>query len=49
MQELEQRLGGLGLSLTPQVEEGVEGEKPAQQEETADLATGEQVENQPGE
>jgi len=39
-QELEERLGGLGLSLTSQVEEGVE-EEPTQQEEAVDLATGE--------
>ncbi len=46
-QELEERLNTLGLSLTPQVEEEVEGEKSAQQEETADLAAGDLVENQP--
>ncbi len=46
-QELEERLGVLGLSFTPQVEEGVEGEEPAQQEEGADLDTGAMVENQP--
>jgi len=32
-QELEERLNTLGLSLTPQVEEEVEGENPAQPEE----------------
>jgi len=37
----------LGLSLTPQVEEEVQGGKPAQQEETADLAVGDLEENQP--
>ncbi len=46
-QELEERLNTLGLSLTPQVEEEVEGEKPAQQEESADLAAGDLVGNQP--
>jgi len=46
-QELEERLNTLGLSFTPQVEEGVEGEEPAQQEESADLATGGLDENQP--
>lgn len=46
-QELEERLNALGLSLTPQVEEGVEGEKSAQPEEAADLATGGLDENQP--
>ena len=45
-QELEERLNALGLSLTPQVEEGMEGGKPAQ-EETTDLATGDSDENQP--
>jgi len=44
-QELEERLGALGLSLTPQVEEGVEEEKSAQQEETADLAAGDMDED----
>jgi len=48
-QELEERLNELGLSLTPPVEEEVEGEKPAQQEETADSAAGDVKENQPGE
>ena len=46
-QELEERLNELGLSLTPQVEEGVEEEEPAQQEEAADLATGDLAESQP--
>ncbi len=46
-QELEERLNTLGLSLTPQVEEEVAGEKPAQQEETADLVAGSLEENQP--
>ena len=46
-QELEERLNTLGLSLTPQVEEEVQGEKPAQQEETADLAVGDLEESQP--
>jgi len=46
-QELEERLNTLGLSLTPQVEEEVQGGKPAQQEETADLAVGDLEENQP--
>ncbi|GAI81966.1 unnamed protein product, partial [marine sediment metagenome] len=46
-QELEERLNALGLSLKPQVEEGVEGEKSAQPEEVADLATGGLDENQP--
>jgi len=45
-QELEERLNALGLSLKPQVEEGVEGEKSAQPEEAADLATGGLDENQ---
>jgi len=48
-QELEERLNELGLSLTPPVEEEVGGEKPAQQEETADSAAGDVKENQPGE
>ncbi len=46
-QELEERLKALGLSLTPQVEEGVEREESAQQEEVADLATGSLDESQP--
>ncbi len=46
-QELEERLKALGLSLTPQVEEGVEREESAQQEEAADLATGSLEESQP--
>jgi len=46
-QELEERLNTLGLSLTPQVEEEVQWGKPAQQEETADLAVGDLEENQP--
>ena len=45
-QELEERLNTLGLSLTPQVEEGVEEGKPAP-EETADLAAGGLAESQP--
>ncbi len=45
-QELEERLNALGLSFTPQVEEEVEKEKPAQ-EETVDLTTGGLDENQP--
>jgi len=48
-QELEERLNELGLSLTPPVEEEVEGGKPAQQEETADSAAGDVKENQLGE
>ena len=46
-QELEERLNALGLSLTPQVEEGVEREESAQPEEAADLATGSLDESQP--
>ncbi len=46
-QELEERLKALGLSLTPQVEEGVEEEKPAQQEEAADLTSSGLDESQP--
>jgi DNA-directed RNA polymerase subunit alpha len=46
-QELEERLNTLGLSLTPQVEEKVEEEKPVQQEETVDLATENLAERQP--
>ncbi len=46
-QELEERLNALGLSLTPQVEEGVEREESAQPEEAADLATGSLEESQP--
>jgi len=46
-QELEERLGALGLSLTPQVEEGEEGEESAQQEEAADLTTTNLDEGQP--
>jgi len=45
-QELEEHLNTLGLSLTPQVEEGVEEGEPAQ-EETVDLATGGLDDNQP--
>ena len=45
-QELEERLNTLGLSLIPQVEEGMEEGKPAE-EETADLATNGSDENQP--
>ena len=46
-QELEERLNALGLSLTPQVEEGVEREESAPPEEAADLATGSLDESQP--
>jgi len=46
-QELEERLNALGLSLTPQVEEEVAEEGPAQQEAAADLAAGGLEENQP--
>jgi len=46
-QELEERLNVLGLSLTPQVEEGVEREESAPPEEAADLATGSLEESQP--
>jgi len=38
--ELEERLQTLGLSITPQIEQRVERENPAQQEEAADLAAG---------
>jgi len=44
--ELEERLSELGISLTPPVEEGEEGEKPAQAEEAADSVVGEVEENQ---
>ncbi len=47
-QELEERLGELGLSFNPQVEEKAEGEESAQQEgESADLATESPAESQP--
>ena len=46
-EELDGRLGGLGFSLTSQVEERVEGGKPTQQEEAADLATENLTESQP--
>ena len=45
-QELEEHLNTLGLSLTPQVEEGTEEGKPVQ-EETADVATENLAESQP--
>jgi DNA-directed RNA polymerase subunit alpha len=48
-QELEERLGELGLSLIPQVEGGVEGEESTQQEEAADLAAGDMDEGQSAE
>ncbi len=50
-EELEERLSTLGLSFTPQAEEGVEVavavEDPAQQQAAADLAAEGQDENQP--
>jgi len=46
-QELEERLNTLGLSLTPQIEEKVEEEEPAQQDEATDLATENLAESQP--
>jgi DNA-directed RNA polymerase subunit alpha len=48
-QELEERLNTLGLSLTPQIEEKVEEEEPAQQDEATDSATENLAESQPAE